>query len=240
MPHAPFVLFGPSHLAVMALALAVPLVLALPARESETLARAIRWVLAALLIGAWIAWYAVFASRGWLNAGNAWPMNLCDWAAIAVIVTLICPNQLGYKLSYFWGLCGTAEALVTPDVNFDFPDAQFIVFFLGHAAIIAAVLFLTFGARMRPTLRSIPRVMAWSLAYLAAAAAIDWALGTNYGFLRAKPHQATLLAALGPWPWYIAELVPIGIASALFIYAPFFIADKIREGGLKRAAPIPR
>ena len=71
-----------------------------------------------------------------------------------------------YELSYFWGLCGTAEALVTPDVNFDFPDGQFIVFFLGHALIIASVLFLTFGMRMRPHARSILRVMAWSLVYL--------------------------------------------------------------------------
>lgn len=228
MSHAPFILFGPSHLAVIALAVVAPLVLAVPARKSEDIARAIRWTFAALLIGAWLAWYAVFASRGWLTSGNEWPMNLCDWAAIAVIVTLIRPNQLGYELSYFWSLCGTVQALVTPDVKFDFPDAQFIVFFLGHAGIIAAVLFLTFGARMRPNLRSIPRVMLWSIVYLAAAAAIDWALGANYAFLRAKPHQATLFAVLAPWPWYIAELVPIGIVSALACYAPFFVADKFR------------
>jgi hypothetical integral membrane protein (TIGR02206 family) len=237
---APFVLFGAWHLAVMALAVAVPLAFAIPARRNEGVARAICWALAALLIGVWIAWYVYFTSHGWLNANNQWPMNLCDWAAIAVIITLIRPNQATYELSYFWGLCGTMEALVTPDVNFDFPDGQFIVFFLGHALIIASVLFLTFGMCMRPHARSILRVMAWSLVYLAAAALIDWRLGTNYGFLRAKPHQETLMAVLGPWPRYIAELVPIGIASALLVYAPFFVADKFREGALKRNAPIPR
>jgi hypothetical integral membrane protein (TIGR02206 family) len=239
MPH-PFVLFGPSHLAVIALAIAVPLLLSVPARRSESFARAMRWAFAALIVGAWIAWYWLFASRGWLGAGNEWPMNLCDWAAIATIIALLTRNRHAYELSYFWGLCGTAEALVTPDVTFDFPDAQFIVFFLGHAAIIASVLFLTFGARMRPNLKSIPRVALWSLVYLAAAAFVDWKLGTNYGFLRGKPHQMTLLAVLAPWPRYIAELVPIGILSALVCYAPFFAADKIRGTPLKRNAAIPR
>ncbi|HSZ74837.1 MAG TPA: TIGR02206 family membrane protein [Rhizomicrobium sp.] len=236
----PFVLFGPSHLAVIAFAIAVPLLLSVPARKYETFARVVRWVFAALIIGAWIAWYVLFASRGWLGASNEWPMNLCDWAAIATIIALVTQNRRAYELSYFWGLCGTAEALVTPDVNFDFPDAQFIVFFLGHAAIIASVLFLTFGVRMRPGLKSIPRVALWSLVYLAAAAFVDWKLGTNYGFLRGKPHQATLLAVLSPWPWYIAELVPIGILSALVCYAPFFVADNFREMVLKRDAPIPK
>jgi len=78
---ASFVLFGVSHLAVIALAIAVPMLLAIPARRNERLARAICWAFAASLIGAWIAWYVYFASHGWLNANNQWPMNLCDWAA---------------------------------------------------------------------------------------------------------------------------------------------------------------
>ena len=38
------------------------------------------------------------------------------------------------------------------------------------------------------------------------------------------------MAVLGPWPWYIAELVPIGIVSALFVVCAVFVADKFREG----------
>ena len=59
------------------------------------------------------------------------------------------------------------------------PDVQFILFFVYHGGIIAAVIYLTLGARMRPWLASIPRVAAWTILYGAVAGAADWALGTN-------------------------------------------------------------
>lgn len=237
MPLA-FVPFGFSHLSVIALAIAVPVALAFAtgrpgaAQTRKIVCRSF----AALLLVSWAAWYALFFARGWLTPGNVLPMNLCDWAMIAVIVTLIRPNQTSYELAYFWAFGGTLQALITPDVTYEFPDAQFVVFFLGHAAIIAAVLYLTLGLRMRPVPKSILRVIGWSLAYLAAAGATDWLLDTNYGFLRAKPHQATLYDALAPWPYYIPETVLIGIASALILYAPFLILDLVRGPKSREAA----
>ena len=82
---------------------------------------------------------------------------------------------------------------------------------------------------MRPTARSLPRVMAASLVYLVAAALVDWALGVNYGFLRAKPLGQNLLTAMSPWPWYILELVLVGIGFVLIYYLPFALADWIRS-----------
>ena len=149
--HDKFVLFGHQHLIVMALTFAVPALQATLVRTWRPQAdAAIRYLFAALLIGTWIAWYVLFIARGWLGPGNEWPMNLCDWATVALIVTLLRPSQRAYELAYFWALAGTMQGLVTPDVNFSFPEAQFVVFMLGHATIIAAVVYLTFGAGMRP------------------------------------------------------------------------------------------
>jgi len=119
--------------------------------------------------------------------------------------------------------------LLTPDIARGFPDPQFLFFFLGHGGIIAALLYLTLGARMRPTLRSLPRVVVATLAYAGVAGAADAVLGTNYGFLRAKPANASIMDFLSPWPWYIPELVAIGLLSMFVYYVPFGLMDLSRR-----------
>jgi len=226
-----FVLFGHQHLAVMALTLALPAALAVVARKtrSRRFDAAVRRFFAAVLIGTWIAWYVLFIARHWLSLGNVLPMNLCDWTTIAVLVACIRPNQKAYELAYFWALAGTLQGLVTPDVNFAFPEPQFVVFMLGHAAIIAAVIYLTFGSAMRPVSASIPRVAGWTLAYAGAAGFIDWLLGVNYGFFRAKPGHATIFDFMPAWPCYIPEMIALGILATVVLYAPWFVADMAKR-----------
>jgi hypothetical integral membrane protein (TIGR02206 family) len=234
---APFVLFGRDHLIVLALAFAAPLALAAVTRRGERLQRFVRFGLAAMLIGNWIFWYLLFWRRGWLTWGDALPLNLCDWTNAAVIWALLRKNQAAYALGYFWALAGTLQGLITPDTPYDFPEIRFVIFSIFHAGIIAAVLYLTFGARMRPYASGLPRVVLWSLVYAAAAGLADWQLGVNYGFLRAKPAGATIFDYLAPWPWYVAELPLLGIASLLIWYAPWFVADRISGAQSSRERP---
>jgi hypothetical integral membrane protein (TIGR02206 family) len=228
--HDKFVLFGTQHLIVIALTFAIPAALAPVGRWSNRRAdEAIRWMFAGLLIGTWIAWYALFIARHWLGPGNEYPMNLCDWATIALIVALICPSQIAFELAYFWALAGTMQGLITPDVNFGFPEAQFVVFLLGHGAIIAAVVYLIFGSGMRPYPISMLRVAGWTILYAAAASLVDWLLGVNYGFFRAKPNHATFYDLLPAWPVYIPLTIAIGIAAIVVLYAPWWFVDLARK-----------
>ncbi len=223
--------FSASHIGAMVLMLAASaaLILATRAAGSPRLDKALRYTLAGLLAADWAAYMLMFYFNGWLALGNTLPLNLCDWATIAVGVTLIAPNQKSYELSYFWALAGTLLASITPDLAYDFPDVRFIFFFFYHAIIITSVLYLTFGLKMRPVPGSIRRVVQWTLAYLAVAGTADWLLSVNYGFLRAKPAVATLFDAMAPWPWYIAECFAIGLAAMLALYAPFYIAGRRRQ-----------
>lgn len=227
--HDKFVPFGPDHVAALVLTVAVPMVLAAIARTRPAADKPFRWFFVALLMATWIAWYALFIARGWLGLGNALPLNLCDWAAVALIATLVSPNQKAYELAYFWAFAGTVQGLVTPDVNFGFPEPQFVVFILGHAAIMASVIYLTFGTRMRQVPASIPRVMGWTFVYAGAASLVDWTLGANYGFFRAKPTHPTFYDLLSAWPYYIPETVLLGIVAALLLYAPWYVVDRLRK-----------
>lgn len=225
----PFVLFGTAHLSALALSVAVPLLLAFWARTSPSRDHGVRMSLAMLLIAGWLGWYAMLWTRGWLTPGNALPLNLCDWAQGALIVSLLTRSQRAYELGYFWGLGGTLQAVMTPDLPSGFPDPQFLLFMLDHAGLIAALLYMTWGSRMRPLMSSLPRVILATLIYVAAAGVADYALGTNYGFLRGKGDHVSLLTFLAPWPWYIGELVAIGLFSVAVYYAPFWLLDRFKR-----------
>jgi hypothetical integral membrane protein (TIGR02206 family) len=224
-PLKPFVFLGTSHVTAIALILAVPLALATVSGARENYKRNIRFGLASLLAVNWIAWMLLLYEKGWLGIGNEVPLNLCDWATVATVVALVKPTQRTYELAYFWALCGTLQALITPDCVYDFPDVQFTLFFVYHGGIIAAVIYMTIGLKMRPYLMSIVRVTGWTLLYGVTAGAADWMLGTNYGFLRAKPDHLTLLDYMAPWPWYLPELLVAGVLFMLFWYLPFAFAD---------------
>jgi len=223
----PFVPFGPSHLVALALSLIVPAALVAAVRAYPRVDRPIRYGLTLILLAAWTEWYILAARRGWLTLGDELPMNLCDWASLATLVTLVWPNQRSYELAYFWALGGTLQGMITPDAPYDFPEVRFIIFFVYHGGIIAAVLYLTFGLRQRPWPQSLSRVILWSFVYLLAAVLTDYFLGTNYGFLRAKPAQASLYDFMPPWPYYIGVVIVLGFVSTAIYYAPWFIADRI-------------
>lgn len=222
-----FILFDKAHLSAIALTFAVPLVMAAINRVSSdpTVAAVMRWSFAWLLVFERVARLRLLQVDGLLSAETALPMHLCDWAAILVVFTLLRPNQATYELAYFWGLGGSLQALVTPDLAYGFPDPRFLSFFASHGGVVAAVLYLTCATDMRPVPTSIARALGWSLLYLAAAMAVNARLGTNFGYLRARPNHPSLMDYMAPWPWYVLELVPLAVASALVCYSPFWLAD---------------
>jgi hypothetical integral membrane protein (TIGR02206 family) len=230
----PFVFLGASHITAIVLTFATPVALAIWSRrqKSARLNDTIRFVLAAIIAINWGLWMALLYLKGWLNIGNEIPLNLCDWATVATFIALVWPGQRSFEVAYFWALCGTLQALITPDCKYDFPDAQFTLFFVYHGAIIAAVLYMTLGLNLRPTLASFPRVIGWTAVYAAAAGAADAWLGTDYGFLRSKPDHFTFLDLLSPWPWYLPELAVAAVLFMALVYTPFFVRD--------RFAPSPR
>jgi hypothetical integral membrane protein (TIGR02206 family) len=222
---------GPSHVTSIALTFATPAAISVYARRTNNarVDEIIRWSLAAIVTANWIAWMFLLYAKGWLSIGNEIPLNLCDWATVAVLLALVRPGQKVFEVAYFWAMCGTLQALITPDCVYDFPDAQFILFFVYHGGIIAAVLYLVFGRGMRPVPASFPRVLGWTLVYAIVTGTADWVLGTNYGFLRAKPDHTTFLDLLWPWPWYLPELVVAAVLFMAIFYAPFFLLDRSRS-----------
>src|SRR5579862_8822560 len=212
----PFKLFGPAHLTVIGITILLPVLLAWRAKQpgSERFTRVVRYALAAMLLVNWIA-YALFrVARGEFTPALALPMHLCDWATATVIMALVADGRAMYELSYFWGLGGTFQAILTPNIQVTFPNPRFISFFIAHSGIVVAVLFLTMALKLRPRPGSILRTFLWSEVYMVCALAVNALTGGNYGFLTHKPEGASLLDFLSRN--HVLYLLEMNLLAVLF------------------------
>lgn len=144
---------------------------------------------------------------------------------------------MAYELAYLWGLAGTFQAVLTPDLAYTFPNPFFIGFFVDHCGIIVSALFLTWGLGMRPQPGAVWRVWGWTQVYVICAGTVDLLGHANYGYLARKPEHGSLLDFLGPWPWYIAVLEGMTLVFFTMFYAPFWFADRRRRAVVPSSSP---
>lgn len=237
MSDAPaFQAYGTSHGVVLILTVAVPALLVAAARRdgSGRTSTAVRWGLALLLAGNMVALVAIGLSRGQREWIDYLPMHLCDWLAFIAIGALLTRRQGAYELLYFWGLAGTSQGVLTPDLRFDFPHPYFFTFHVGHSGILAAVAFLTLGCGLRPRAGAFWRAWLGLQVYLVAAAATNALLDKNFGYLCRKPENPSLLDHLGPWPWYLLAVEAIALAAFYLLELPWRLR-RVRES--KSASP---
>jgi hypothetical integral membrane protein (TIGR02206 family) len=224
-----FVLFGPDHLAVLFLTVALPalLVFLVRSRGGDRRVQPICYGLAAALVLNQVI-LLIYALWLGLPIKEHLPLQLCDWAMLTCLAALLRRHRLAYELAYFWGLAGTLQAVLTPDLEYGFPNLGFILFSIAHSGIIVAILFLTLGLGMRPTLRSLWRAFLGVQVYAAVTVLLNLWLDTNYGYLLRKPARPSLLDFLGPWPWYLASLEVVALALFFLFYAPFALGHRLR------------
>ena len=190
--------------------------------------------LAALLVAAEVGWWIYLIVTGARDGelASALPLQLCDTAIFIAALALLLRTQLLVEVTYFWGLAGTIQALITPDLPQHFPSFSFFQYYVAHGGIVTAALFLVVGLHQWPRRDAILRVLALTIAYVLVVGGIDAATGANYLYLRSKPPTGSLLDLLGPWPWYIAWAALIGIALLLILDAPFrWLRHRTQEGG---------
>lgn len=156
----------------------------------------------------------------WLGFQHTWsfsyalPLHLCDVAAFVAAAALWTRRPMLVELTYFWGLAGTSNSLITPNIADHFPSYLYFQFYIAHAAIVAAALFLVVGLRITPRRGVLTRVIALTLGLAVVDSIVNLLTGGNYMFLRQPPGVHSLLDLMGPWPWYV--LGAAGLALVLF------------------------
>ncbi|MEA2278154.1 MAG: hypothetical protein QOC78_3114 [Solirubrobacteraceae bacterium] len=189
------------------------------ARRAPDRAAALSRGLALIVLAGWVGEQAADVVLGTWSARFNLPLQLTDAVSMTSVLALWQPRALLVELTYFWALTASLQATLTPDLAQSFPSVFYFTYFTYHAGAIVAACLLVFGRRLYPRPGAAWRVFAATLAFTAVAGAGDLVTGGNYMYLRAKPEHASLLNAMGPWPWYIAETAVLGLAMLLGLQA---------------------
>lgn len=213
-------LLAPEHVvALVAIAVATA-VLVVAARKAPG-----PWMLvfAFLLVVDEASWWVYLAAGGVPGRVpmQSLPLQLCDVAIFVAAAALWTRRPLLVEVTYFWGLAGTIQALLTPDLPQHFPTYPYFQYYIAHGGVVASALMLVVGLRMHPRPWAVLKVAALTVAYAAFVGLIDAVTGADYMYLRAKPPSTTPLDLLGPWPWYIGAAMLIGVALLAILDAPF-------------------
>lgn len=176
--------------------------------------------LALAILAAYLTDHTVAAARGIWSVRVYLPLHLSDAATVVGVLALWTARPALVELTYFWGLTGALQALLTPDLGQRFPDVLFFTYFVTHGGVVVAALLLVAGREITPRPGAVRRAFAATAAVAAAAAIASIATGGNYMFLRRKPSDS-LLDLMGPWPWYIAAAGLLALAMFAALAAPF-------------------
>jgi hypothetical integral membrane protein (TIGR02206 family) len=220
--------YSAEHLIVIFLTITVPFVLAALVRRmrSAKVERAIVLGILLALVANYICYMIFVRYLQELTWQEMLPMQLCDWAMLVIMVALWTGNRFWFEVAYFWGIGGTLQAILTPNLRYGFPDLRFISFFIAHSGIIIGVVFLMLTRRLRPYPISIVRVFLWSEVYFVCAIVVDHLTGVNYGFLLHKPEAFSLLSYLSnSRPIYLLQFHLLALVFFVALYLPFVIYD---------------
>ena len=234
----PLKLFSPSHLAAIAALVVISATLVVAARLwPGGWTRWVGWALAVILVVNEVAWWGVIAARGEWGWDYALPLYLCDAAGFAAAAALATRRPVLVEVTYFWGLAGTIQAMITPDLHYDFPSYFYFQYFAQHIGIVVAALFLVAGLRIVPRPGSVARMVAITVAFTAIGAVADIITGGNYMYLHRKPPGGSLLDYMGPWPVYIAVGVPLAVALLVLLDLPFWRGRRRASAWRGRGTP---
>ena len=77
------------------------------------------------------------------------------------------------ELTYFWGLAGTLQAAITPDLYSHFPHLGFLAYVVEHLGILVAAVYLVVGLGITPRRGAARKVFAITAAFTAAVGSVE-------------------------------------------------------------------
>jgi len=159
------------------------------------------------------------------------PITVCGWAVVFCSYMVIGKNQTLFDISYFWLLCGSVFALITPTViSYTGPTRfRYYQFWTEHTLGYVAIFYMIFVHKMRPTILSAVKSYV-ALAILAVIAYFSNQLlgpGANYLFM-ARPEDTPSILDILPPNFALRLCIMAAAITALYFlaYLPWLLKDR--------------
>jgi hypothetical integral membrane protein (TIGR02206 family) len=178
-----------------------------------------------------VSWQIQYLIHHDWSVHDSLPFDLCDFTCFVAAAACWTLRPVLVELTWFWGLAGTLQGIVTPDVETPWPHLSFDNYVVEHLGIVVTALYLVIGLGLYPRRGAIARVFGLTVAYAALCAVVNVSVHADYLYLRSPPPAVSLLNSLGPWPWYLLSCTGIALVSFAILDAPFW-------PGRRRAAPL--
>ena len=216
-----FETYGPSHLTVLAIfAVGVVLVVLAGRRLSGTEAeQPLRRTFAVGIVAIALPLQILqFTPDEW-DLQTSLPFQLCDLGWLFAVHALWTRNRLSSTITYLWGITLTTQGIFTPDLQSEFPELRFLMFWGMHLLVVWAAFLVVPGLRILPTWHTYRQTVAITLVWAVSAYVFNVIADTNYGYLNRLPKSSSLLDYLGPWPLYVVlEITIVVIVWALLTW----------------------
>ena len=235
----PLQVFGPKHLTVVAIFVLIWLSFfyfrnVWNEKQKNTIRITLALILAVNEIGLhiWSAYWGIW------NIQTMLPLHMCSVMVWITAYTALTDNRALYDFTYFLGIGGALQALLTPaDVSmYDLPHYRSLQSLIAHGLLITLPIFMTVVEGYRPTFASFKRIFIWTNIYMVIIFFLNRVIGSNYLFIAQKPPSPTLMDVLSPWPWYIPQLEVVAFAIFFVLYIPFLIKDQMAKSAQVKSA----
>src|SRR5215472_4476750 len=132
--------YGLPHLTVIVITIVLPFALAALVRrtQSQRIEKLIIAALSAVLILNYLAYLVFIRGQGVVDWRQMLPMQMCDWGILVVIVAMWTGRQRWFEVAYFWGIGGTLQAVLTPNLRYGFQTGDSLVSSLPTAVSLSA------------------------------------------------------------------------------------------------------
>ena len=193
----------------------------------------LRYILAFMLILSEMSYYWRLVAIPELgpNPVDHLPITVCGWVVVFSSYMVVGKSQTLFDISYFWCLCGSIFALITPTViSYTGPTRfRYYQFWAEHLLGYIAVFYMIFVHKMRPTWKSFVKayVGLFVLAGIAYCANQIIGPGANYLFM-AKPEDTPSILDILPPNFALRILVMASAVTVLFLlaYLPWWLMDR--------------
>tara|TARA_Y100000389_G_scaffold21581_1_gene18524 strand:- start:2943 stop:3650 length:708 start_codon:yes stop_codon:yes gene_type:complete len=163
---------------------------------------------------------------------NTVPLHACHISSYTTGLFLLTRNQRFFDFAYFWGLGGGTMALLTPDVEFTFPDLDFVTLFSGHGLLFFGIIYIVFVIRQKVTFSSLVNALKYSLILLPIMYALNLLIGgepgyeANLWYLMEAPTGDSLMSLFPSPPFHVFPVFPVVALIFYILYLPFYFAEK--------------